>query len=1171
MGDVRYSRPYERVRHAQDPSQAILDLGDEEVVQALAAASRDDKDPYLANVLATEAMNRMRRARITHAHLAEGVLAIDASGVITSANPSAQRLLGRPRHRLVDVPFVEAVRPRALDGGAMPRCPILDALRKGEAREAEDVLFTRGDGSLLAVGYVSAPVVVDGSVEGAVVAFRDVTERRRIERERAALYAAEQEARRHAQAAEEQARVLAEAGRLLSASLDYEETLRNLASLLVPKLADWCAIYVLDEDGALRRVVVAHEDPGKALDVEELLRLYPARLDAPHGVGEAIRTGRTTLHADVPDDLLREFALDDEHLRRLRGLGMRSVVVAPLQARGAPLGAITLVSTGEAYEERDRLLAQEVAARAGLAIENALALRERDERRAELETLLSELPGGVVLVEAAGARVKLANEQAARMLGEWARVGDRFEPPPGSALVDEEGRPLDPRRWPAARSLAGEHVHGETLRVGEGPWARVSSAPLRDATGAVTGAVVVLDDVTDQREQQERLRRSEERYRSLFDHNPDAVFSIGEDGRFLALNPAAERLSGYSVEELVGEPFAPLLAEEDREEALRRFLRVLGGEPDAHDYALTRKDGERRIVHVSALPMTSEGRVVGLYGIAEDVTERRSVEAALAESEERHRLLIEGVRDYAIILLDPDGRVASWNSGAQRLTGWRADEVLGHGLDVFRPPEEGSRPWPGLETALREGRFEEEGWRVRKDGSRFWASVVLTALVDEQGRLRGFADVTRDLTERRRDEELLARRGRQQEALAQLGLSALRGDEPQALMEHAVRMLAESLDVELAKVLELEPSGETLLLRAGVGWSDEVVPGEGRVPSGKDSQAGYTLASDEPVVVRDLPAESRFRGPALLRDHGVRSGMSVVIHGARGFWGVLGVHTRRPREFTRSEVSFLQSVANVLGAALQRREAEREAQRQRERLEDEVEERTRELRRRNQELEAFSYSVAHDLRAPMRGIDHFSAVLEEDAAPRLSDEERRALALLRTEARRLSGLVNDLLNLSRVEHAELRLERVDVSAMAEDVLATLRRQQPARRVETVVEPGVRVLADARLLRVVLDNLLGNAWKFTARAPDARVALASRRDGDGRVWIDVRDNGAGFDPAQASRLFSAFNRLHAASEFEGTGVGLATVQRIVRRHGGEVAATGAPGKGATFSFTMQEAK
>ncbi len=228
---------------------------------------------------------------------------------------------------------------------------------------------------------------------------------------------------------------------------------------------------------------------------------------------------------------------------------------------------------------------------------------------------------------------------------------------------------------------------------------------------------------------------------------------------------------------------------------------------------------------------------------------------------------------------------------------------------------------------------------------------------------------------------------------------------------------------------------------------------------------------------------------------------------------------------------------------------------------------TVELKAANRELEAFSYSVSHDLRAPLRSIDGFSQALLEDHAGQLDPTAREHLARVRAATQRMGALIDDLLELSRVTRSELRPENVDLSGMAESLVNELRHSQPARRVETDIQPGLEAMGDPRLLHIVLSNLLSNAWKFTGTRAEAHIEFGEGTGDDGMHCFFVRDNGVGFDMAYAHKLFGAFQRLHAVSEFPGTGVGLATVQRIIHRHGGRIWVEATVDAGACFHFTL----
>jgi len=227
-----------------------------------------------------------------------------------------------------------------------------------------------------------------------------------------------------------------------------------------------------------------------------------------------------------------------------------------------------------------------------------------------------------------------------------------------------------------------------------------------------------------------------------------------------------------------------------------------------------------------------------------------------------------------------------------------------------------------------------------------------------------------------------------------------------------------------------------------------------------------------------------------------------------------------------------------------------------------------ELEQKNAELEAFSYSVAHDLRAPLRSVDGFSAVLQENYGDKLDEEGKKYLQFVRKSAQHMTELIDDLLSLSRVTRSEFRREAVDLTIIAHSIIERFRQMAPDRQVEFLTSGSLAVIGDARLLTIALENLLGNAWKFTRHRPRGKIEFFSTQSADRKIFV-IRDNGAGFDMTYAGKLFGVFQRLHAADEFEGTGIGLATVQRIIRRHGGRIWAEGEIDVGATFFFALPE--
>lgn len=253
---------------------------------------------------------------------------------------------------------------------------------------------------------------------------------------------------------------------------------------------------------------------------------------------------------------------------------------------------------------------------------------------------------------------------------------------------------------------------------------------------------------------------------------------------------------------------------------------------------------------------------------------------------------------------------------------------------------------------------------------------------------------------------------------------------------------------------------------------------------------------------------------------------------------------------------------NVLGVFAAARDVTVQKQ-----AEQEIRQRTVELQAANRELEAFSYSVSHDLRAPLRAIDGFSQALLEDYAARLDEQGKDYLNRIRVATQRMGRLIDDMLTLSRVTRTEMQHELVDLSALAADVLAELQRSEPGRKVDWRIGPGLFASGDTQLLRMMLVNLLDNAWKYSSRQPQPLIVFDALRSADGTMEFFVRDNGTGFDMNYADKLFGVFQRLHTTAEFPGTGVGLAIVQRIIHRHSGQVRGVGMPGQGATFYFTL----
>jgi signal transduction histidine kinase len=329
---------------------------------------------------------------------------------------------------------------------------------------------------------------------------------------------------------------------------------------------------------------------------------------------------------------------------------------------------------------------------------------------------------------------------------------------------------------------------------------------------------------------------------------------------------------------------------------------------------------------------------------------------------------------------------------------------------------------------------------------------------------------------------------------------------------------------------------------------------------------GWVWAHGKPEWMGNIRNNNRFLRAAAAEKPALQEAFAFPIRNGGQVIGVMAFYSRRPLAQDDDSLHLLDALGSQIGDFIERQHAEDEVRRLNVELERRVNERTAELAAANRELEAFNYSVSHDLRAPLRSIEGFSQALGDEYADRLDEQGRDYLQRVRAAGQRMGQLIEDLLHLSHVTRGEMRREPVDLSLLAAQIAAELQKAQPQRRVAFVIADGLLAYADPRLLRVALENLLGNAWKYTSGHTQARIEFGAIERGGSQVYF-VRDDGAGFDVAYAHRLFVPFQRLHSPTEFAGTGIGLATVQRIIHRHGGRIWADAVVESGATFYFTI----
>jgi len=513
------------------------------------------------------------------------------------------------------------------------------------------------------------------------------------------------------------------------------------------------------------------------------------------------------------------------------------------------------------------------------------------------------------------------------------------------------------------------------------------------------------------------------------------------------------------------------------------------------------------------------------------IDERVRTENALRASEERFAKMFREAPELMTLVRAADGRFLDVNDEFERQTGYARAEAIGRTsleIGLWRSPEQREEM---LRTLRKNGRVEEWEFQFwRRDGTyRF--TLIDAVAVDLAGE-PCWLFIIRDITERRQAEQ------------------ALRESEAKISEAHAT--LDDAIESAPAAIAVYDATDRLIAF---------------------NSRFTAFFAFDPGIVAPGVRFETLVR-------RFTESGQ--VARPTRTGEGWLEVRTRThrdpssPIEMELTDGRWLQitetrtrsgGIVTVYSDITELKERESELRRLNEELERKVAERTADLAAANKELEAFVYSVSHDLRAPLRGIDGFSHLLVAKYGESLDGEARELLERVRAAAQRMGRLIADLLELSRLARSAVRRTDVDLSELARGVVDELGGEAAGRAVEWHVEPGMRVRADPALLRIALMNLLGNALKYTRDASTARIELGTTRRQGGFAEFFVRDNGAGFDMNYAARLFQPFQRLHAQHEFEGTGIGLAIVQRVIAKHGGEIRGDGRPGAGATFYFTL----
>ena len=724
----------------------------------------------------------------------------------------------------------------------------------------------------------------------------------------------------------------------------------------------------------------------------------------------------------------------------------------------------------------------------------------------------------------------------------------------------------------AIRSVARAVAHGDVA----------ARAPLdgpRELRDIAAGINVMLDE---RQRDEGALRESEARFRQLFETSNDAIVIVDQDNRIVFANAAIERVFGHAPTALAGRELSMLQPERFREphrQGMRRFL----------------ASGERRVDWrgTEAIGLHADGRQLPIEiafsylrvggadvfaAFVRDISRRKRAEAELRESEARFRVLADSAPSL-IWMAAADGSCTYVNRPWLTFTGRSLDETCGTGWTAPIHPEDRPGVLERSDDAFERREPVTLEYRLRRhDGEYRWMLNQGTPRCDEDGALIGYVGTCVDIHDRVMAERRIRRLSTLYAALSKANEAMARTRGTSALLQQVCDIAVAHGGFHLATVGLIDEAAHCARTVAAAGetygFLDHVVLGLGDDDPRREAPSRIAMRENRPYISNDREHDARTPPlPHPAARAAVKSTAAFPLHQEGRVIGFLTVHATEMDYFDAEMTDLLQLLATDLSFALdtmasnaRREQAEGALRQLNATLEQKVEERTLSLQAANRELEAFGYSVSHDLRAPLRAIGGFTELIVESHQDRLDHEARGYLERVRAAAQRMSRLIDDLMNLSRVARQPLAREPLDVSRLAAEVVAELQENDPQRAVQVRITPALTAHADRGLAQIVLANLLGNAWKFTAKrtGPAISVGLTERA---GRRMYFVRDNGAGFDMQHADKLFAPFQRLHAEQEFAGTGIGLALVQRIVQRHGGSVEVESLEGQGTTIYFSL----
>ena len=693
-----------------------------------------------------------------------------------------------------------------------------------------------------------------------------------------------------------------------------------------------------------------------------------------------------------------------------------------------------------------------------------------------------------------------------------------------SCFYSEKDRNAGKPEAELKKAAAEGQFAGESWRFrkdGSRFWAEVIISALHNEDGSLRGFSKVTQDITGRKIAEDALRFSEDRYRAVFEDNPTMIVTLDTEWTILSANPSCAKQLGYTIDELKGHSVLSLFHGNDHAAVIEQLQGCLSAPNHAHrwQFRKVRKDGVTLWVEETAQAVHDLNGALNILVVCQDVTEQKRAEEALRESDARFHAIFD-LAAVGIAQVSLNGRWMLMNQKLSDTLGYSFDELRNMTLQQISHPDD-IEPHLARIRRLLAGdvpSYSIEKRYICKDGSILWVNLNVTLVRDKYGKPEYFVAIVENIDKRKKVQDAL------QESEERFRLMA---DTAPVLIWMSG---TDALCTFFSKPW-LEFTGRSFEQEQGNGWAEGVHP-EDLERCQETYRSAFSARRDFQVEYRLRRADGEYRW---MIDTGV------------------------PRFMPNGD--FVGYIGSCLDIS-ERKYAEEKIQN----LNMTLAEKAEELIAVNKELEAFNYTVAHDLRQPLNIISSCCQIIEKLSGDKLDEDCKGPVQMAYSSALRMDRLIDALLNFSRMGHIAPNRETIDLSAIAHELIGTLKQTEPERQVDFLIANEIMANCDSNLLRSVLANLLGNAWKYT-RTREKTVIEFGVRDIDGGPIYFVRDNGTGFAMTEADKLFTPFQRLPGAEKQRGFGIGLATVERIIRRHGGKVWAEGELDKGACFYFTL----